>query len=215
MNVILVGASKKARLVLDFLSGEGSAGNVIGIVDRNPDLWNTTMAGKPVLGSLEDILERTSPTTAGFCICLSERFFEDRAAVLMLLYEKGFSAISLISEHANVSSSARVAEGSILFPGARVGMNATVGTSVTMYTSALVEHDCIVSDNVEIASRAVIAGGVRVESRAFIGINATVLPHVVIGLGAIVGGGAVVTKHVISGAVVAGNPARVLRVAAH
>jgi UDP-perosamine 4-acetyltransferase len=215
VEIILVGASKKARLVLNFLSDEGSAGRVIGFADRNPALWNTTMAGKPVLGSLESVLERTSRTAASFCICLSERFFADRAEVRTLLDESGFSSISLISEHADVSSSAIVAHGSILFPGARVGMNARVGTSVTIYTGALVEHDCIVSDNVEIASRAVIAGGVRVESMAFIGINATVLPHVVIGAGAIVGGGAVVTKDVDSGTIVAGNPARVLNAATH
>jgi acetyltransferase-like isoleucine patch superfamily enzyme len=50
-----------------------------------------------------------------------------------------------------------------------------------------------------------------VRRRASIGSGATVLCGVEIGEGAVVGAGSVVTRDVPSGAVVAGNPARVLR----
>ncbi len=50
-----------------------------------------------------------------------------------------------------------------------------------------------------------------VKRRAAIGSNATILCGVTIGEGATVGAGSVVTRDVPAGAVVAGNPARVLR----
>lgn len=53
--------------------------------------------------------------------------------------------------------------------------------------------------------------GAHVEEGAIIGANATLLPGVRIGARALVGAGAVVTKDVPPGAVVIGNPARVIR----
>jgi len=50
-----------------------------------------------------------------------------------------------------------------------------------------------------------------VKRRASIGSGATILCGVIIGEGATVGAGSVVTKHVPEGAIVAGNPARLLR----
>ncbi len=54
----------------------------------------------------------------------------------------------------------------------------------------------------------------KVRRRASIGSGATVLCGVVIGERAVVGAGSVVTKHVPDGAIVAGNPARLLRTVA-
>jgi UDP-2-acetamido-3-amino-2,3-dideoxy-glucuronate N-acetyltransferase len=52
--------------------------------------------------------------------------------------------------------------------------------------------------------------GPHIEARAKVGANVTVLPGVRIGAGALVGAGAVVTADVPPGAVVVGNPARVV-----
>jgi len=54
-------------------------------------------------------------------------------------------------------------------------------------------------------------GGPVVRRLARIGANATILPGVEIGEGALVGAGSVVARDVPPGAVVAGNPARVIK----
>ncbi|HDM8164134.1 TPA: N-acetyltransferase [Vibrio harveyi] len=52
---------------------------------------------------------------------------------------------------------------------------------------------------------------IQIESGASIGANATILPGVKIGKQAMVGAGSVVTKDIPPRAVVAGNPARIIR----
>ena len=52
----------------------------------------------------------------------------------------------------------------------------------------------------------------RVAHGASIGSNATILGNLTIGKGALVGAGSVVTKDVPPGAVVAGNPAKIIRI---
>jgi maltose O-acetyltransferase len=54
--------------------------------------------------------------------------------------------------------------------------------------------------------------GIVIEEDAFIGARVTILAGVTIGRGAAVGAGTVVAKDVAPGAVVVGNPARVVRV---
>jgi len=54
-------------------------------------------------------------------------------------------------------------------------------------------------------------GDTIVENDVWIGYNATLLPGIKVGSGAIIGAGAVVTKDVEPYAIVAGNPARVIR----
>jgi acetyltransferase-like isoleucine patch superfamily enzyme len=51
----------------------------------------------------------------------------------------------------------------------------------------------------------------RIGARCFIGAHSIILPGLTIGDGSIVGAGSVVTENVAPGAIVAGNPARIVR----
>ncbi|WP_414655302.1 DapH/DapD/GlmU-related protein [Flavobacterium sp. UBA7663] len=53
-------------------------------------------------------------------------------------------------------------------------------------------------------------GNVIIEDNVFIGMNALIIKPVTIGKGAVIGAGAVVTKDVLPGTIVGGNPATVI-----
>lgn len=52
---------------------------------------------------------------------------------------------------------------------------------------------------------------IRIGKRVWIGANAVILPGIEIGDDAVIGAGSIVTKNVVSGAVVGGNPAHLIR----
>ncbi len=54
-------------------------------------------------------------------------------------------------------------------------------------------------------------GEVIIGDNVFVGVHAIILPNVIIGNNSVVAAGAVVTKDVAGGVVVAGNPARVIK----
>ena len=109
---------------------------------------------------------------------------------------------------------------------ARIGRNCKISSHSFICEGVEIEDDVFVGHNVTFINdrfpRATAAGRLqteadwkcettRVQHGASIGSSATILCGVTIGAGAVVGAGSVVTKDVPPCAVVAGNPARVLR----
>lgn len=96
-----------------------------------------------------------------------------------------------------------------------------VGNGVRIHAGVYVAQFTVIEDDVFLAPGVMIANdrhpicrecmkGPTIKRGARVGINSTLLPEVVIGEGALVGAGAVVTKDVPPGTVVVGNPARVV-----
>jgi UDP-2-acetamido-3-amino-2,3-dideoxy-glucuronate N-acetyltransferase len=101
----------------------------------------------------------------------------------------------------------------------KVGNRVTIKCGVQLWDGITLEDDVFVGPNATFTndpfprSRHYLEAFPRTVVRrgASIGGNATILPGVTIGEGAMVGAGAVVTKDVPAGAVVMGNPAKIVR----
>ena len=111
--------------------------------------------------------------------------------------------------------------------GARIGRNCKVSSHTFICEGVTVEDEVFIGHGVQFINdkypRATSADGslqteagwqvepTWVERGASIGTGATILGRVRIGARAIVGAGAIVTRDVPAGAIVAGNPARIIR----
>ena len=87
--------------------------------------------------------------------------------------------------------------------GIEIGDNVLIGHSVVIAT---LNHDFIIENRLSMHAKKV-----KIGNDVWIGSIATILPGVTINDGAIIAAGAVVTKDVAQNAIVAGNPAKIIK----
>ena len=184
---------------LDFGSAKGFVGNNSFIVFGD---WN----------ELQPILEANADKITD-CVVENDR----RNSGVPLLDMKNIKA--RIEPGAIIREKVTIGEGAVIMMGAVINIGAVIGKGTMIDMGVVLGGRATVGDHCHIGAGAVLAGVVEpasatpviVEDGVLVGANAVVIEGVHIGKNSVVAAGAVVIEDVPENAVVAGSPARVIK----
>ena len=116
---------------------------LVGLLDRNRELWGKEMAGVPVLGG-DELLDklRAEGIHHAFIGVGSAGNSARRQKLYELALSHGFQVVPAIHPQAVISPSARIGAGVAIMAGAIINADAQIGDNVIINTGAIVEHDC-------------------------------------------------------------------------
>lgn len=174
-------------------------------VDDNPALSGHLVVGVRVCG-LDDL-------RVGDEFILAVGDGKTRAVLEARCNESGLRPFSLFAEDFTAGIAVDVGDGAVFCARSMVTASARIGRQFQCNIFSYVAHDCVIGDYVTFAPSVCCNGNVHIHDYAYIGTGAVIKQGapdrpLIIGAGATVGMGAVVTKDVEPGAVVVGNPAR-------
>ena len=155
--------------------------------------------------------------------------YKDRITASNLEYDRRNSALPLldttkidarIEPGSVIRTHVTIGKAAIIMMGAVINIGAVIGDKTMIDMGAVLGARATVGQNCHVGAGAVLAGvleppskqPVIIEDDVLIGANAVVLEGVRVGKGAVVAAGAVVTEDVAPNTVVAGSPARVIKV---
>jgi len=196
MSLYVVGAGGVGRETLDMALAAGVP--VIAFLDdRLAGQW---IRDRPVLAPADAL------KAAHFAVAIAEP--NARRSLSAKLVELGLAPMSLVHPQAILTPATILGIGNLVHANTYVSSGVHTGAHCQIHYNATVGHDTVLEDFVSVLPGANVAGAVRLGAGSTIGSNAVVLQGLSVGPGAFVGAGAVVTRDVEPGHVVAGVPAR-------
>ncbi len=196
--LIIFGGGGHGKTVIDLVRAMGNY-RIVGIIDDHlPE--GSEVLGVPVLGGSKELAEwrnrgvRLAVNAVGGIGSVSVRI-----KIFDILASAGFYCPTLVHPMAVVERSATLDAGVQVFAHAYVGSAARVGFGTVINTSAIVHHDCVVGQVVNLSPGATLAGNVRLENYVQIGMCATVNLQVTVGERSLLGNGCTVKANVPAG----------------
>ncbi len=180
--------------------------NLLGVIaDGEPDVALLSSLKVDFLGPIEVL--RTLETSVSVAVGDGRA----RAAIQHRTREMGCSPVSLVHPSAVLGGDVSLGEGSYVGAMTVLTTNVRLGEGVQVNVACSISHDVVLGDFCTLSPGVHVAGGVTAERGATFYTGAIVLPHVRVGVNAVVGAGAVVTHDVPDYTTVVGIPARRIR----
>lgn len=205
--IVVFGGGGHAKSVLGALSAD-PRWHVVGLIDDQPHPAGETHLGHPFVGGRESIPSLLAQGRRKVIVAIGDNAARLRVAEALRL--AGMELATVTHPSAILSPGCSLGEGAFIHALAIIGPECAVGRNAIVMPYVSVGHESRVGDGAQLSPGAHIGGRVEIGARCFLGPGAVIHPGVRIGEAASIGANSVVHKDVPAGAILAGNPARVI-----
>lgn len=203
--VIIFGAGGLGKAALEIFKSNGVVAYCF--LDDNKALHGTEIDQVSVLGSIDDenYLKIIGKKCEAF-VALDETKYR-KSIVKSLKENMKVMPVNAVHGSAIIPESAHIGHGNFINGRVVFGTGVKLSSHCIIHTGAIIDHEAVIEDFVQIGSGSIINSGVTIKENAFIGSGVTVVSGVSIGKNARVGAGSVVIADVKDNETVFGNPA--------
>jgi sugar O-acyltransferase (sialic acid O-acetyltransferase NeuD family) len=206
-DLILVAASGLVREVAEVVAIAGRH-RILGIVDDDPTLHGTNIAGMPVLGGIDRLY---SDHSSQIVICAGQGPVRRRIVQLLAGHDiRPYRYATVVHPSVHVPPSCFLGVGSVLLAHVALTADVRIGRHVVAMPNVTLTHDDVVGDYATLCAGVSLAGLVTVGEGAYLGTNASVRQHLQVGVDSTLGMGSSLLTDLPDGETWGGVPARSL-----
>jgi sugar O-acyltransferase (sialic acid O-acetyltransferase NeuD family) len=209
MNILLLGASGHARVIVDVIE-KVAEHHIVGHITE--DASGELCSDYRILGRFDHLRALCDEYhVQGIIAAVGDNW--SRGDVLRRAHDiiPSLSAVRAVHPSAQVGQCVSVGDGTVVMAGAVINSGTRIGQHCIINTRASVDHDCVIDDFASIAPGATLGGNVHVGRFTAVSLGASIIHGVSIGEHTVVGAGSVVVRDLPSHVVAYGVPARVVR----
>ena len=208
--MIIIGAKGFAKEILEILHQNNELEGLAFYDDVNHDLPDLLYDKFPILKNENQVKEHFQNYGNEFTIGIGNPLL--RKKMLEKFEALGGKLKSTLSKLSDIGSyEVQIGAGTNVLSGAILSNSVSIGKANLIYYNAIITHDVITGDYVEISPGAKLLGRCSVDDFSSVGSNAVILPDVKVGRNVIIGAGAVVSKDLPDNCVAVGIPAKIIK----
>ena len=207
-KLLIIGAGSVGKFVAYNINQFKQAFEIIGFLDDDKAKHNTTIAGFPVLGSVEKLQEFSGKD---FAIVWGIAFPSIKKRLFDQYENLSFSFPNFIAKDAWVSEGVIFGNGCIVYPGSAINYETKIDDFVVINMNCSLGHNCSIKSFSSLAPGVNLGGNTSVGSCVEMGIGSSTVQSTIIGDNATIGGQAMVVSNVSESDVVVGIPAKSIK----
>lgn len=209
-NILIIGASGHAKVIIDIVEQQGKY-QIIGLIDSYK-IKGDYLYNYPILGTEDAIPEiLKTETIFGCIIAIGDNYTRQLMHKKITQLLTNIKFVTAIHPNAVIGKNVAIGEGSVIMAGTVINSDTVIEKQCILNTKCAIDHDVHIGDFSSVAPGATLGGNVIVDTCSAIGLGANLIENVRVGRNTVVGAGSLVVKSIGDNQIAYGVPAKTIR----